>query len=93
MGEERWFYRDEHEWAALVERIKRTPCPHCRVAGALIRHGSLVGFDDTSPRRKTLRARRLFCSNRGRRPGCGRTVSVWFAVNVRRIDALRHPLR
>jgi len=82
----RWFYRHEHEWVALVERLKLTPCPHCRVVGALIRHGSLTAFDDSSPRRKTVRARRLFCSNRHRRPGCGRTVSVWIADKVRRLS-------
>ena len=92
MGEERWFYRHEHEWTALVERLKLTPCPHCRVVGTLIRHGSLVGFDDTSPRRKTLRARRIFCSNRHRRPGCGRTVSVWLAGKIRRLSVTTRSL-
>lgn len=82
----RWFVRTEAEWLALVERLKLTPCPHCRVVGTLIRHGSLTGFDDSSPRRKTVRARRLFCSNRHRRPGCGRTVSVWVADKIRRLS-------
>ena len=84
MSDDRWFYRDEAEWAALVERLKRTPCPHCQAVGALNRHGSLHGYDDGSPRRKALRARRVFCSNRNRRPGCGRTVSVWIATKIRR---------
>ena len=39
MGEERWFYRSVEEWNALAERLKQTPCPHCKVVGALIRHG------------------------------------------------------
>jgi len=82
---ERWFYRDDAEWAAIAERLKRTACPHCRVVGTLIRHGVLVGFDDGSPRR-TVRAKRVFCSNRHRRSGCGRTVSVWFADKIRRLS-------
>ena len=86
MGDERWFYRDEQEWTALVERLKLTSCPHCKATGTLIRHGSLSGYDDTSPQRKTLRARRIFCSNRHRRPGCGRTVSVWIADKIRRLS-------
>ena len=86
MGDERWFYRDEQEWAAFAERIKLTACPHCTKVGALIRHGSLTGFDDSTPPRKTLRARRIFCSNRHRRPGCGRTVSVWLADKIRRLS-------
>lgn len=92
MGEPRWFYRHEHEWAALVERLKLTPCPHCKTVGALIRHGSLFGFDDSSPRRKTLRARRVFCSNRHRRPGCGRTISVWMAEKIRRLGVTTRTL-
>jgi hypothetical protein len=80
----RWFYRTNDEWIALVERLKLTPCPHCRAIGTLIRHGSLHGFDDQTPPRKVLRARRVFCSNRHRRPGCGRTVSVFLAETIRR---------
>ena len=86
MGEERWFYRAAAEWGALAERLKQTPCPHCKVVGTLIRHGFLRGFDDSSPRRKTVRARRIFCSNRDARRGCGRTFSVWLADKIRRLS-------
>jgi hypothetical protein len=86
VGEQRWFYRSDEEWNALAERLKQTPCPHCKVLGTLIRHGCLYGFDESSPQRKTLRARRLFCSNRQRRRGCGRTFSVWFADKIRRLS-------
>jgi hypothetical protein len=85
MNDERWFYRSEAEWTAIVERLKLTACPHCRTVGTLIRHGTLHGFDDSS-HRKTVRARRIFCSNRHRRPGCGRTVSVWFVEKIRRLS-------
>ena len=86
MGDERWFYRDEQDWAAITERLKLTACPHCKTVGTLIRHGSLYGFDDSTPQRKTLRARRVFCSNRYRRRGCGRTISVWLAHKIRRLS-------
>jgi hypothetical protein len=86
VSEERWFYRSDEEWVALAERLKLTPCPHCKVVGSLIRHGFLYGFDDGSPRRKTLRARRVFCSNRQVRRGCGRTFSVWLADKIRRLS-------
>lgn len=86
MGEKRWFYRSAQEWTAIAERLKQTPCPHCRVVGSLIRHGFLYGFDDSSPQRKTLRARRIFCSNRNARRGCGRTFSAWLADKVRRLS-------
>lgn len=80
------FYRSGEEWIAIAERLKQMPCPHCQVVGALIRHGCLHGFDDSSPQRETLRARRIFCSNRNARPGCGRTFSVWVADRIRRLS-------
>ena len=46
----------------------------------------MYGFDDSSPQRKTLRARRIFCSNRHARRGCGRTFSVWLADKIRRLS-------
>lgn len=86
MGQLPWFYRNDAEWLALAERLKQTPCPHCKVVGTLIRHGFLYGFDDRSPQRKTVRARRIFCSNRHARPGCGHTFSVWIADKIRRLS-------
>ncbi len=86
MGEQRWFYRSAEEGNAIVEGLKLTPCPHCQIVGTLIRHGFLYGFDDSSPRRKTIRARRIFCSNRNARPGCGRTFSIWLADKIRRLS-------
>lgn len=86
MGEQCWFYRSDADWHTLVERLKQTPCPHCQVVGTLIRHGSLRGYDDSSPQRRTIRARRIFCSNRNARHGCGRTFSVWLADKIRRFS-------
>jgi len=79
------FYRDAAEWLAVAERLKQTPCPHCKVVGTLIRHGFLYGFDESNPR-KTVRARRVFCSDRNARRGCGRTFSVWIADKIRRLS-------
>jgi hypothetical protein len=86
VGAARWFYRSDQEWTAIAERLKQTPCPHCQVVGTLLRHGFLYGFDDQSPRQRTPRARRVFCSNRQARPGCGRTFSVWLADKIRRLS-------
>lgn len=83
---QRCFYRNPQEWTAIVERLKQTPCPHCNTLGTLIRHGNLYGFDDSSPQRKTLHARRIFCSNRYRRRGCVRTFSVRLAHTIRRLS-------
>ena len=86
MGPEQWFCRSADEWNTIAERLKQTPCPHCKVAGTLIRHGNLYGYDERNPQRKTVRARRIFCSNRNARPGCGRTFSVWCADKIRRLS-------
>jgi hypothetical protein len=86
------FYRSDEQWTTIVEQLKMTHCPHCNRAGALILHGSLYGFDDSSPQRKTRRARRIFCSNRNLRTGCGRTFTVWLADKVRRLSLTAHTL-
>lgn len=83
MDEGRWFFRNEAEWIEIAEKLKLTACPHCKVVGNLIRHGALQGFDENG--RVVLRAHRVFCSRRNRRRGCGRTVSVWLADNIRRL--------
>jgi hypothetical protein len=86
MACERWFCRGDDEWNAIAERLKLTPCPHCRKVGALIRHGYAYGFDETSPRHKTVRGRRIFCSDRNRRHGCGLTFCVWLVDKIRRLS-------
>lgn len=86
MGGQPWFYHREEDWSAIVERLKHTSCPHCNTVGALIRHGTLSGFDDRTPPRITIRARRIYCSNRYRRRGCGRTFSVRLAHTIRRLS-------
>jgi hypothetical protein len=91
---QRRFYRSDQEWIDIVEKLKQTRCPHCHACGTLNRHGVLYGFDDTNddnPQR-TLRARRIFCSNRKNRPGCGRTFSIWLAHKIRRFSLSTHTL-
>lgn len=44
-------------------------CPHCRTMGNLILHGFL------KTKNGDIRGRRIFCSNRGKRKGCGHTYS------------------
>jgi hypothetical protein len=86
VGQVRWFFRGDQEWIAIAERLKQTPCPHCKGVGSLIRHGFLRGFDENNRKRQEVRARRIFCSNRNSRPGCGRTFSVWCADKIRRLS-------
>jgi len=69
----------------LLLNLKLRPCPHCKNVGALNRHGFLKAFQDHDTRGKSVRAHRVFCSNRGRNQGCGRTFSVWLADKIRRL--------
>ncbi len=69
------FVTDEKELTSVLVNLKLRPCPHCRQSGALIGHGFLRGYAESSSERE-VRGRRFFCSNRALRRGCGRTFSV-----------------
>lgn len=75
----------QEEIDATLDKLKTTACPHCKQIGYLIRHGVLRGYDQEQLRKKTIRARRVFCSNRNRATGCGRTFSVWAADKIKRL--------
>jgi hypothetical protein len=90
--EQHWFYHSPEDWGAIAEQLKQTACPHCKAVGTLIGHGFLRGFDESSSQRKAVRARRIFCSNRNARPGCGRTFSVWLADKIRRLSVTANAL-
>lgn len=70
---------------AQLAKLKLTACPHCKQIGCLIRHGFLRGYDPVRLRGRTIRAQRVFCSNRNRANGCGRTFSVWTADKIQRL--------
>ena len=63
--------------------LKRTHCPHCHSVGFLICHGFLRGYGQ-HPTQKIQRGWRVFCSNRARRKGCGRTHGILQANVLRR---------
>jgi len=74
---------DEAALARLGDQAKRWACPHCRRQGTLNAHGALRGVAEAAPGKDARRGRRFFCSDRGRRPGCGRTCSVLLAQMLR----------
>jgi hypothetical protein len=75
------FVRDVAELESA--RHRDCPCPHCGRWGTLVGHGFVHGYDPAETER-VLRGRRLLCSNRHRRAGCGRTVAVLLATALRR---------
>ena len=69
----------------LLSKLKTLACPHCKQFGTLIKHGFLYGYDSEHQLDKTVRAARVFCSNRHQASGCGRTFSVWAAHRIKRL--------
>jgi hypothetical protein len=69
------FVSEEAALSAVLFGLKLAPCPHCRRTGALNGHGLLRGYAEGDSA-VVVRGRRVFCSNRARRPGCGGTFSV-----------------
>lgn len=64
--------------------LKEERCPHCEARGTLIRHSVLWGNDPDKAGEKRRRGQRVFCSNRGRRQGCGRTFPIFLAQTLPR---------
>lgn len=77
--------RSQEELEAVLANLKTTACPHCQRVGNLIRHGFLYGYDEKHWQEKTVRARRIFCNNRNRAAGCGKTFSIWLANKIKRL--------
>jgi hypothetical protein len=59
--------------------LKQSPCPHCGCIGSLNRHSRALGNDPNVTAGQAFRGKRVFCSNRGQRGGCGRTFAFFLA--------------
>jgi len=73
------FVRDEHEQKQVLETLKQERCAHCRRTGTLNRHDHVQRNDLDRADKQTVRGQRVWCSNRGQRGGCGRTMLIVFA--------------
>ena len=72
------FVRNDQELKQVLRSLKETRCAHCGRVGTLNRHDTLHGNDLGATNKQTDRGRRAWCSNRGRRGGCGRTLAIVF---------------
>lgn len=79
------FYESEPELDQILAGLKTVACPHCHRVSHLNRHGFLFGFNEKHQRDRTVRARRIFCSNRNQSAGCGRTFTIWAANKIKRL--------
>lgn len=69
------FFKTKAQFEAFYARLKLTCCPHCKLSGFLILHGYLYGYCEQH-NSLVVRGRRIYCSNRHNKNGCGRTFSV-----------------
>jgi hypothetical protein len=77
------YYESDDEFEQIHHRLKQYPCPFCRLIGCLILHGFLSGYNDTKFACKIKRGHRVYCSNRNRRKGCGRTCSILLSCFIK----------
>lgn len=77
------FYKNLEQFQSFYVKLKFMRCPHCHLAGCLILHGYLYGHSDRGNRRIT-RGHRIYCSNRYRKTGCGKTFCVLTAEVIPR---------
>ncbi len=73
------FVRNDQGMEQALRSAKTISCVHCGRTGTLNRHDKLNGNDLRAADKQTMRGRRLWCSNRGKRGGCGRTMSIVYA--------------
>ena len=73
------FVRNEEAMEHELKKAKHTACIHCGRTGTLNRHDKRHGNDPDSTDKQTIRGQRLWCSNRGKRGGCGKTTCLCFA--------------
>lgn len=85
------FCRSMAELLALCLKLKLEPCPYCHLTGFLILHDWLYGYSESSLV-KIRKGKRIFCSNRNLRKGCGRTFILLLAYFIRRIRIRTNPL-
>ena len=70
------FYKTEQQFNSFYSRLKLHICPCCNLAGFLILHGFLYGYSEQGTVIRIKRGHRIFCSNRDKKQGCGKTFSI-----------------
>ena len=62
------------------------PCPFCHLYGTLILHGYLKSKPDDFELNYIIRGHRIFCSDRDKKNGCGRTYSLKLSVFIGKLS-------
>jgi hypothetical protein len=77
----RKYVRDRQGLDEVLAEAKQMACPHCHRTGMLVGHGVVLGYAERSGDPE-VRGRRLLCSARFRRSGCGRTFAVLISTVI-----------
>ena len=63
----------------------KTPCPHCKFVGHLIKHSKI--YRRAKEKDETIHhGHRIFCSNRNNKIGCGRTIALNLTLKLPRLN-------
>jgi hypothetical protein len=73
------FVQDSEASEKFFRSLKSLACPFCERTGSLNRHSRIRGNHPEANEGAIARGQRVFCSDRGRRGGCGHTFPVLFA--------------
>lgn len=92
MSHVKQFYKSKKDFQQFYFHLKQLACPHCQLIGALILHGYLYGYNDKLNHQRITRGQRVFCSNRNRRDGCGRTFSILAFNLLKKFTITTHSL-
>jgi len=80
------YYSSQEDFNKFYQKIKLIQCPFCHLVSTLILHGYLRGYNETYESSKIIRGRRIFCSNRKKRNGCGRTFSLLLSFIIKKFN-------
>ena len=86
------YYASEEDFQQFRLSVKLRACPRCGKTGTLNLHGHLRGYPEHGGNTPVVRGHRLFCNNRHRRPGCGKTVGLWLSHILRGFILTLHTL-
>lgn len=76
------YLKDSAAFDSFRLTLKQIPCSHCHSTDNLICHGFLRGYGVGS--NLIIRGWRIFCSNRKRRLGCGKTIPILLSQHLYR---------
>lgn len=78
------FFETLEQIGLFVSQIKmKNCCPHCSESHFLISHGFV--YKKTITTLKKIIGKRIFCSNRFNKKGCGRTFQIYLSLYIPRL--------